>query len=702
MASISITRSWTSGNSTASYKLTIPYTISSDNTKTTIELGSFSTTKTGSGAAAPLRDNAIIKGLTLSFNLTGEDGSNVKIWEVNTKNSVLEDSIGKTYSWTRAKTDYTKAIWVMMTGVTHVSGSVSIPKKPSYTITYTANGGSGTNTTQTKWYGESLTLKPANTYSRTDYSFYHWNTNNTNTGTSYNAGATYTGNAALTLNAIWNPIITYKANGGSGSDVTQTKTYGTNISLKPGNTYSKTGYSFYHWNTKADNTGTSYNANATYSANTSVTLYVIWNPIITYKPNGGSGSDITQTKTYGTDISFKPANTYSRTHYNFQHWNTKADGTGISKNAGATYTGNDSITLYAIWEQVYATPVLNLGAIYRSDQSKNPKDDGSYLVVEADWQIFQRTTNTTNNQATITVEYEEINSSPLVTGTLSKTFTQGTLQPSEDDNSGDSKKILFNHSFDANKSYNIRVTLQDKGNESDFSIKNIPTAFFPIDISQGGQGMALGGAAGNSGLDIYYNTNFYGNVNTDCVYTSKRNTTNPLKSGIMLAKSEDYENVPSESETSIWNGIHANSLDGLMNNYYRAQGYHAFYANGSPSLYIYSTQIDSRLPMLIRGNLTVNGTITSNNPPFKWKSVAETISTSAGNSTVTLSTSFAAISGYSRRVADFQTNSSNVIVAGAYLDGNTVKLRVRNFSSGALNVTYYILYLHLNDSLKWT
>ena len=33
----------------------------------------------------------------------------------------------------------------------------------------------------------------------------------------------------------------------------------------------------------------------------------------------------------------------------FSHWNTKADGTGTTYKAGATYSANTSVTLYAIW-----------------------------------------------------------------------------------------------------------------------------------------------------------------------------------------------------------------------------------------------------------------------------------------------------------------------------------------------------------------
>lgn len=88
------------------------------------------------------------------------------------------------------------------------SKSFTIPAKTSYTVTYNANGGVNAPTSQTKWYGESLVLqsgKPTRTDSTSGllYDFTGWNTKADGTGTTYQPGAAYTGNAALTLYAQW-------------------------------------------------------------------------------------------------------------------------------------------------------------------------------------------------------------------------------------------------------------------------------------------------------------------------------------------------------------------------------------------------------------------------------------------------------------------------------------------------------------------
>lgn len=80
--------------------------------------------------------------------------------------------------------------------------SYTIPAKTSYTVSYNANGGSGAPSSQVKTNGVTLTLS-STTPTRTGYTFSKWNTKSDGTGTSYNAGGSYTANASVTLYAIW-------------------------------------------------------------------------------------------------------------------------------------------------------------------------------------------------------------------------------------------------------------------------------------------------------------------------------------------------------------------------------------------------------------------------------------------------------------------------------------------------------------------
>lgn len=107
-----------------------------------------------------------------------------------------------------------------------------------YTISYNANGGSGAPSSQTKTYETALTLSSAKP-TRTGYTFKNWNTNSGGTGTSYNAGGSYTSNSAATLYAQWTANsytynIVYKSSSGIQLGTsTVSKDYGTTNTISP-------------------------------------------------------------------------------------------------------------------------------------------------------------------------------------------------------------------------------------------------------------------------------------------------------------------------------------------------------------------------------------------------------------------------------------------------------------------------------------
>ena len=231
--------------------------------------------------------------------------------------------------------------------------SLTIPALASYNVTYNANGGSGAPSTQKKYYGKTLTLSSTKP-TRAGYTFVRWNTNTSNTGTAYSPGGSYTGNAALTLYAIWKIntyAVTYNANGGSGAPSAQTKTHGTNLTLSSAKP-TRTGYTFSKWNTKANGSGTNYSPGASYTANAALTLYAIWTIntyTVAYNANGGSGAPANQAKTYGTALTLSSTKP-TRTGYTFLRWNTAANGSGTNYASGASYTANAAVTLYAVWQ----------------------------------------------------------------------------------------------------------------------------------------------------------------------------------------------------------------------------------------------------------------------------------------------------------------------------------------------------------------
>lgn len=163
------------------------------------------------------------------------------------------------------------------------------------------------------------------------------------------AGDTYVyanGKWALKGNEI---AITFDPNGGAGSMEPMSVNPGVNNILSS-NTFTRKGYTFTGWNTKADGKGTGYADGATVKFDVDTTLYAQWtqNPVITFDANGGEGNMGTQTVNPGVSAALL-ANTFTRADYDFAGWNTKADGTGTAYADKTTIAVSANTTLYAQW-----------------------------------------------------------------------------------------------------------------------------------------------------------------------------------------------------------------------------------------------------------------------------------------------------------------------------------------------------------------
>ena len=90
-------------------------------------------------------------------------------------------------------------------------------------------------------------------------------------------GSDYDSNNSNNYKAIFtiDPVVTFKANGGTGDDYTQKVTYNTSTALTA-NTFTRTGYTFVGWNTKTDGTGTSYTDKQKVTLTSNTTLYAQW------------------------------------------------------------------------------------------------------------------------------------------------------------------------------------------------------------------------------------------------------------------------------------------------------------------------------------------------------------------------------------------------------------------------------------------
>ena len=146
------------------------------------------------------------------------------------------------------------------------------------TITFNANGGNGYMSELIYEKDETKSLF-YNTFEREGYVFVGWNTKADGSGDNYSDGQNIQPTEDLTLYAQWEKIqyftISFDANGGTGSMSSMTFGKGETKTLTA-NTFTRTGYTFTGWNTKADGTGISYTNKQSITPTENLTLYAQW------------------------------------------------------------------------------------------------------------------------------------------------------------------------------------------------------------------------------------------------------------------------------------------------------------------------------------------------------------------------------------------------------------------------------------------
>lgn len=296
---------------------------------------------------------------------------------------------------------------------------------------------------------------------------------NTDNGDSASKNVTF----SVSVPAWTSYTIKYNANGGSGAPGNQTKWKDQALTLsttKP----TRTGYTFLGWSTSSSATSATYSAGGSYTANSAATLYAVWKALtytVKYNANGGSGAPGNQTKTYGQTLTLSSTKP-TRTNYNFKGWGTSASATTVAYAAGASYTNNAAVTLYAIWELAYVKPrIVNL-SIIRSNSGGTADDEGTNGLVTFDWECDKTVSS-------ITIKWKLPSESTWTSATVSVSGTSGTVS-----------HVIGSNSLSVESSYDVHITVTDGGGSS-YATGTLTSMKFVVDFLSGGKGVAFGKAA---------------------------------------------------------------------------------------------------------------------------------------------------------------------------------------------------------------
>lgn len=234
----------------------------------------------------------------------------------------------------------------------------------SYTVSYDANGGTGSTDSSNHTYDEIKTLT-ACSFIRTGYTFAGWATEAGGTVVKSNAQSvlnlTTEDNTTVMLYAVWavnSYTVRYDANGGLGSTDSSSHTYDEAKTLTASR-FTRTGYTFAGWATEAGGavayTDKEQVLNLTPEDGGTVTLYAVWTPYIytvIYNANGGMGATLPSSHHYD-EARALTSNGFTNKGYCFAGWATSAVGPVVYLNGqnvmNLTAIDKDTVELFVVW-----------------------------------------------------------------------------------------------------------------------------------------------------------------------------------------------------------------------------------------------------------------------------------------------------------------------------------------------------------------
>lgn len=300
----------------------------------------------------------------------------------------------------------------------------------------------------------------------------------------------------------------------------------------------------------------------TKSASGSISVAKKTSYTVKYNANGGTGAPSAQTKWYGTALTLSSTKP-TRSGYAFQGWATSASGS-VAYAAGASYTTDASVTLYAVWKSnsftvkynanggsgapasqtktygvtltLSSTVPTRLGhsfkgwgtsasattAVYSAGGSYKANASVTLYAIWSSSYVKPRITNISVSRCDSSGNITDSGTYLLIKYNWSTTYAVtkngiGYKLNSASDytptwltvsgNSGSVNKVIGGN-MSVDSTYEILILVADSGGTTTIST-HINSQCFPIDFLRGGTGVAIGKAAEKSNtFDVAWQTNF--------------------------------------------------------------------------------------------------------------------------------------------------------------------------------------------------
>lgn len=291
-------------------------------------------------------------------------------------------------------------------------------------------------------------------------------------------------------------------------------------------------------------------------ASTTIDIGAITKYSIAYNANGGSGAPAAQSKWHGEALTLSSTKP-TRTGYSFQGWATSSTATAAAYQPGASYTANETKTLYAVWKANTYTVTYNANG-GKNAPAAQTKTYGTNLTLSTSkperagytfkgWAtaatssvIAYQSGGTYTSNAAITLyavwaetyvlpkiynvsayEYDPTERETDTNGVVKNfinvsfncetTYANPSYNVSFHDESGvvaaatRTGSLTVDHSInkanitsltivDIDKPYTIKITVTDSGGSST-ATTTFTGNVYPIDFLAGGKGVSFGGAA---------------------------------------------------------------------------------------------------------------------------------------------------------------------------------------------------------------